>query len=208
MRADRQGTFLMSSLPFVVDREIIASSFREWQAEQLRLDAQLAESVAALDAYQATLDVWQQELVRERGELQLLRQEIERVGAESGKAATDSEHPRLEQLEQELEQARQQISALTADLALARAHELELGEALSAEQHLHDTHALQHEDTEAFDEAIELAAAGSYRGDTSSSANKRSELRRGASPVLGSVMEQFGKLREQRSLSRSNTKPR
>ncbi len=31
------------------------------------------------------------------------------------------------------------------------------------------------------------------------------EPRRGASPVLGSVMEQFGKLREQRSLNRSNS---
>jgi hypothetical protein len=36
----------------------------------------------------------------------------------------------------------------------------------------------------------------------------RVEPRRGASPVLGSVMEQFGKLREQRSMNRSNNKPR
>ncbi|MGD9636178.1 MAG: hypothetical protein AB7U97_23050 [Pirellulales bacterium] len=199
----------MSSLPFVVDREIIASSFREWHDEQQRLDAQLAESVAALDAYQATLDTWQQELAYERGELRQLREEIENARQEAAAAATsDSESGQIDQLEQELAQAHEQIAALTADLALARAHELELGEALSAEQHLHDTHALHREGAEAFDEAIELAAAGSYRGDASPTGNNRSESRRGASPVLGSVMEQFGKLREQRSHSRSNTKPR
>jgi septal ring factor EnvC (AmiA/AmiB activator) len=197
----------MSQAPVVIDRESITNSFRAWHDEQQQLDAQLAESVAALDAFQTNLERWQQELVQERDELKSLREQIESCQDQPATAAVSgNEEAALEQLRQELEQARGQISALTADLALARAHELELGEALSAEQHAHDTHAF-HQD-EAFDEAVELVAAGSYRGDTAPTGKKRSEPRGGASPVLGSVMEQFGKLREQRSQSRSNTKPR
>lgn len=197
----------MSSLPFVIDRESITNSFRVWHEEQQHLDAQLAESVAALDAFQVNLERWQQELAQERDELKALRGQIESEKVQEPLApGSGSEEAELEALRTELEQARMQISSLTADLALARAHELELGEALSAEQHSHDTHTF-HQD-EAFDEAVELVAAGSYRGDTAPTGKKRSESRGGANPVLGSVMEQFGKLREQRSQSRSNTKPR
>jgi septal ring factor EnvC (AmiA/AmiB activator) len=196
----------MTSPLVVVDRESITNSFRIWHEEQQQLDSQLAESVAALDAFQATLETWQLELVQERDELRQLRETLECEKTHTEIVPAVGESGELAQLRQELQQAREQISALTADLALARAHELELGEALVAEQHAHDTH-VYHQD-EAFDEAVELVAAGSYRGDTTPTGNKRSEPRRGSSPVLGSVMEQFGKLREQRSLSRSNTKPR
>lgn len=197
----------MSSTPVVIDRESITNSFRAWHEEQQQLDARLAESVAALDAFQGNLDRWQAELVQEREELRQLREQLEsdRAPAPAVSASIDEE-AELEHLRLELQQAREQITALTADLALARAHELELGEALSAEQHSHDTHAFHQDD--AFDEAVELVAAGSYRGDTAPTGKKRSAPRSGASPVLGSVMEQFGKLREQRSQSRSNTKPR
>jgi septal ring factor EnvC (AmiA/AmiB activator) len=191
----------------VIDRESITNSFRAWHEEQQQLDAQLAESVAALDAFQANLDRWQAELVQEREELRQIRSQLESERAQLlNGSAHDDEETSLETLRLELQQAQQQITTLTADLALARAHELELGEALSAEQHAHDTHAF-HQD-EAFDEAVELVAAGSYRSDTAPTGKKRSEPRGGANPVLGSVMEQFGKLREQRSQSRSNTKPR
>jgi len=197
----------MSLPPVHIDRESIANSFRAWHEEQRQLDAQLAESFAALDAFQTSLERWQQELVQERDAMKALRGQLEgKCGETSVTASSGGEVAELELLRQELQQAREQISALTADLALARAHELELGEALSAEQHSHDTHAF-HQD-EAFDEAVELVAAGSYRGDTAPTGKKRSEQRGGTSPVLGSVMEQFGKLREQRSQSRSNTKPR
>ena len=52
----------MSIPQVVVDRELVEHSFREWQEEQAQLDAQLAESVEALDAYQSHLDNWQQDL--------------------------------------------------------------------------------------------------------------------------------------------------
>jgi septal ring factor EnvC (AmiA/AmiB activator) len=62
------------------------------------------------------------------------------------------------------------------------------------------------------EEAFTASAAGqqsdSSRGGEPTRATTKGESRRIASPVLGSVIEQFGKLREQRSLNRSNGKPR
>ena len=67
----------MTSATITVDRELV-QSFRDWQAEQAVLDAQLVDSVAALEAYQSHLDGWQRELARERDELQRLREELDR----------------------------------------------------------------------------------------------------------------------------------
>ena len=146
----------MSLPPLVVDRECVADSFREWHAEQQLLDAQLAESVAALDAFQSNLDNWQQELARERDELREARDalELERAtlvanidldaeaGSGKGTEPVGNHIQHDAQFDLELEELREQICALTADLALARAHELELSEALAEQQHQGDTHAL------------------------------------------------------------------
>ncbi len=154
MRADRQGEIAMSSPLVAVDRAVVEHSFRAWQEEQARLDAQLAESVAALDAYQAHLDNWQQELVREREELRQLRGTIERDRAAADEAAGAEREP------------------------------------------------IEHQN-----QPVEQATAASHNESTSNGPAKV-EPRRAASPVLGSVLEQFGKLREQRSMNRSNNKPR
>ena len=154
MRADRQGEIAMSSPLVAVDRAVVEHSFRAWQEEQTRLDAQLAESVAALDAYQAHLDNWQQELVREREELRQLRGTIERDRAAGDGAA-----------------------------------------------------GVEREPIEHHNQTVEQAAAASH-GEPVNSGPAKVEPRRSASPVLGSVLEQFGKLREQRSMNRSNNKLR
>jgi len=174
----------MSPTLVTVDREIVEHSFREWQEEQSLLDAQLAESLAALESYQSHLDKWQQDLVRERGELRQLREALESGGAESG-----TEQAQIVELSQELCAAREEIAALTAALA-----EAQLG----------DGAANYHQ--AAFDKAVEQAASAEHCSGRHGA--PRAEPRRGASPVLGSVMEQFGKLREQRSLNRSNNKTR
>jgi hypothetical protein len=96
---DRPGITAMSSSPTFVDREIINTSFRDWQEEQTLLDAQLAESVAALDAYQSHLDGWQQELARERDELRNQRESLERDRAAAGDAAQQ-----VQQLSRQLEE--------------------------------------------------------------------------------------------------------
>ena len=226
VRADGQGSNAMSSPP-VVDREVVEHSFREWQEEQTLLDAQLAESVDALDAYQSHLDSWQQELARERDELRLMREAIERDLAAGG-----AHCEQIEVLNRELTESRAKVSSLTAallerteelrdlereretgssELAAARARQLELESALAAQreasevQHQGESHTTH--ENQGFDNAVEQAAA-SNQGGAAKNGSARVEPRRTTSPVLGSVMEQFGKLREQRSMNRSNNKPR
>lgn len=228
MSAGLQGRIAMLSPVIVIDREIVEHSFREWQEEQTLLDAQLAESVAALDAYQAHLDKWQQELVREREELRHLRESIGRDQADAGVA-----HEQIEHLNHDLEKSREKISSLTtallarteelrdldrrreiasAELALVRVREKELEAALAArpvtgQAQRHDEEIPTNHPTDALVGAARPAAAGSP-GESAKSGPAKVEPRRTVSPVLGSVMEQFGKLREQRSLNRSNNKPR
>lgn len=166
----------MSPTLVTVDREIVEISFREWQAEQSLLDAQLAESLAALESYQAHLDSWQQDLVREREELRRLRESLSRERATGGEG-----QQQIDELNQELRESREKIASLTAALAAA-----------------HSAGAANHHQA-AFERAVEQAASAEHGAG-------RVEPRRGGSPVLGSVMEQFGKLREQRSLNRANSK--
>jgi chromosome segregation ATPase len=217
------------STPFVaVDREIVEHSFREWQQEQSLLDAQLAESVAALDAYQANLDNWQQELVRERDELRHLREAFAR-----DQSAAGTSNEQLDQLTKDLDASRERIASLTSALltrteelrgldrqreeanseaALARVREQELTAQLAAQQHSFEAERQQWEKQsnhqhDLVGRAVEHAATN-HHGESVRNSPIKPEPRRAASPVLGSVMEQFGKLREQRSLNRPTPKPR
>src|SRR5262245_52239120 len=108
----------MTHAAILFDREVVADSFRSWEVEQSALDAQLSDSLAALEAYQSHLDAWQQNLARERDELQQLRESLERDRASAG---TSAEHN--EQLNSELIESRQKTSSLTAAL-LTRTEEL------------------------------------------------------------------------------------
>jgi septal ring factor EnvC (AmiA/AmiB activator) len=217
------------SIPQVaVDRELIEDSFREWQEEQSQFDAQLAESVEALAAYQSHLDNWQQELAHERDELRQLREALEQ-----DRAAGGGGEQQIELLDKELGELREKVSSLTTAL-LARTEELreqdrrresvaaelekshlrekELAAALAAQQHASGTRRKPGEDhnDHQHDDADKSAdqAPADPQGDSAQSGTARVEPRRSASPVLGSVMEQFGKLREQRSMNRSNNKTR
>jgi chromosome segregation ATPase len=222
----------MSSTLFVVDREVVQDSFRQWQTEQSLLDAQLAESVSALDAYQSHLDAWQQELAREREELRQLRAALERDCA-----ATGIHDDQWEQCNQELNDTRQKVASLTTallarteelreldrqrgdtqtELALVRARERELTAAITAQQQSSEAQRRQWESELAqlrleLGRAVEHSATGveAYHGEPSKNGHSKPEPRATASPVLGSVMEQFGKLRQQRSMNRPNQpKPR
>jgi chromosome segregation ATPase len=218
----------MSSTIIAVERADFERSFREWQAEHSQLEVQLADSLAALEAYQSNLDNWQADLARERDELRELRAAIERECTASGNPSGQNEG-----LRQELADARQKISSLTTAL-LARTEELrdldhqrnealaELSRAGAREQELSASLAAQQQSTEAerleweqrieqlredAQQAAELAARG-----TSFPPARNGEIPTASRPssnaVLGSVMEQFGKLRQQRSMNRLNPKPR
>ena len=108
---------------------------------------------------------------------------------------------------EELRELDRQRETIEAELALVRGREKELEAAVAAQQSGSDTqshHGNQHQ--AAFDKAVEQAAAAN-QGEAVKSGTAKVDAPR-ASPVLGSVMEQFGKLREQRSLNRSNNKAR
>ena len=189
----------MSSSPPAVDREIINTSFRDWQQEQTLLNAQLAESVAALDAYQSHLDGWQQELAHEREELKGQREALDRDRAAAGDAAQQ-----IQQFSRQLKEMQTKNSNLT-DKLLARTEELRELECQRDAANRELAHAR---------ESVLTASLAAQQNDSSRAseptraAATKAEPRRSASPVLGSVMEQFGKLREQRSLNRLNGKPR
>lgn len=228
VRADREVKIVMSSTIIAADHTVVERSFREWQAEHTQLEAQLAESFAALDAYQSNLDNWQRELAAEREELQQLRATIER-----DPAIDENHREQLEQLSNELSEARQKISSLTAallerteelrdldhqrseaegELSHARTREQELAASLTAQQQGAEAQRLQWEQEisrlrEEAEKAAVLAASGSH-GEPGQNSEARSQTRSPGSAVLGSVMEQFGKLRQQRSMNRLNPKPR
>jgi chromosome segregation ATPase len=211
----------MSTATIQLDRELVQRSFREWQAEQEALDSQLSESMAALEAYQSHLDNWQLQLAQEREDLQRMREELGRERPSDGK-----DHEKLARCEQELLEARAKITSLTAAL-LDRTEELrqldrgraETNAALAAakarERDLSAAHESLQKSTDVQRGQLEGAIAEMRRQLDQSpdvvDAPAPAELRAGdpplgptatGSPVLSSLMEQFNKLRQQRSLGR------
>ncbi|HEY4233315.1 MAG TPA: hypothetical protein VGM76_07800 [Lacipirellulaceae bacterium] len=213
----------MTSATITLDRELVHSSFRDWQAEQAVLDSQLSESVDALDAYQSHLDNWQRELARERDELQRLRGELDRE-----KVVDGNRHETIDKLEHELYDARAKITSLTTalldrteelrqldrgradvntELALAKTRERDLSATLETLQRASDMQRGQWEAAIAemrqqMEQSLELAAAD-VLAESSPSDPPLGPIA-ASNPVLGSLMEQFDKLRQQRSVGRQS----
>jgi chromosome segregation ATPase len=211
----------MTTATITIDRELMHRSFRDWQAEQTMLDAQLSDSVAALEAYQSHLDGWQRELARERDELQRLREELSRDQATDGKG-----QQRATQLEHELYDARTKITSLTTalldrteelrqldrqradvniELAVAKSRERDMATALETVQKSAEAQRLQWESAIAemrqkLQESLELAPVEA--ADETAANDPPLGPIAAENPVLGSLMEQFDKLRQQRSVGR------
>jgi chromosome segregation ATPase len=218
----------MTTATITLDRELVQRSFRDWQAEQAVLDSQLSDSVAALEAYQSHLDNWQRELARERDDLQRLRGELDR-----DKVVDGNRHETVDKLEHELYDSRAKITTLTTalldrteelrqldrgraevntELAAAKTRERDLSTALET---LHKASDVQRGQWEAaiaemrqqMEQSLELTAADAL-ADSSPSDPPLGPIA-AANPVLGSLMEQFDKLRQQRSFGRhSHTRTR
>lgn len=171
-----------------IDRQSIQESFREWQSEADTLDAQFAESLAALEAYQSHLDKWQSELAHEREELRAAQEEL----ARSASREADPDEDDGEGAKQ-LDLAQQQILALREEV-----HRLER----SRDELTTELEQIRKECNSGRDEPVRT---GSGQGTSPSVANPGRT--RTASPVLGSIVEQFGKLRQQRAQERHSGKP-
>jgi chromosome segregation ATPase len=219
----------MTTATITFDRELVQRSFRDWQADQAVLDAQVYDSVVALEAYQSHLDHWQQELARERADMQRLREELDRTqaGLDRTQAADGKGQQRAEQLEHELYDARTKITSLTTalldrteelrqldrqradvntELALAKTRERDLSTALEALQKSADVQRLQWESAIAamrrqLEESLELVPAEVPEEPASDPPLGPIAA---SNPVLGSLMEQFDKLRQQRSVGRQS----
>lgn len=183
----------MTTAQLLVECEAIHGTFRQWQAEQEPLTAELSESLAALAAYQSHLDAWQQQLVCERDELRTLDScraelaaelDLTRAREKELKAALDEQTQSREQERaqwaEELRHTREQLQRHIDEAALKQnASAPDRTPAIPGAQ--------------PFDEpnSVQRASGAPDLNDT---------------PVLGSILQQFGKLRQQRALGRPTLK--
>ena len=226
----------MTTATPAIDREMLQDVLREWNEREETLDDQLAESLAALDAYQSHLDAWQRDLAEERRALAHDRENLEANQGGSKDAAA-----RLDKLTAELNDARQQVATLSkslldrteelrqldiqrAELAtqleLARARERELlakvdtqggdgqppqwAEELKQLRELLERRADHVDADEAIRDIQQVATSVNHcRSDDHSASENQCASE---SPVLGSLMQQFGKLRQQRSQDQRSRK--
>ena len=218
----------------IIDCEAIRGRFQQWRAQQEPLAAELSESLAALAACQSHLDAWQQQLVREREELGAARDRFAIEQAEAEKSQAQS----VAETTAELHAAREKIASLTAallartdelrvldrrraevvtELELARAREKEFNTKLEELKQAREQERLQWADElrhlrELVERRLETsdverhAAAAEYPPATRSPVEH--VTRPSNSPVLGTIVEQFGKLRQQRALDRPAHKSR
>ena len=165
----------MTSTLDTFDTQALRNTFCNWQKDKESLDAQLAESLAALEAYQSHLDGWQQQLARQRDELRSAKEQLDHDRAELNRALAEHKGTNADNTSAaELEHSRKQIVELTEQLR-ARIEEL---------QQLKQSRP----------EVVEKPAPEPTPETPSQP--------RTASPVLGSIVEQFGKLRQQRAVDR------
>jgi len=158
----------------LVQCESMRETFRHWHAEQESLEAQLAESLSALSAYQSHLDGWQRQLADERDELRKTREQWERDGGAAG-----------------------------SELAQARAKEKELTAALEEQKQILENERAQW--AQELDQLRQSASPPQAASETAAAPGRKA-AQVGHSPVLGSLMEQFGKLSQQRAIERQALK--
>jgi hypothetical protein len=223
----------MTTETIQLDRDALHATFDSWTTAEDSLDAQLSESLEALTAFQSHLDAWQRELAAERTALIQAREQFERDQAAAAAAQVNSTAEGGAELTAAQQKVADLTSGLLArteelrtldirraelatELELAQARENELMTALNEQKRLREQeHA---ELTESLRQAREVLA---HRGETGDSAAPGAASKqplglprstgathrdRTGGAVLGSIVEQFGKLRQQRAVDREASK--
>ena len=152
-------------------------TFRHWHAEQESLESQLAESLAALSAYQSHLDAWQQQLARDREELGKAREQWERDRA---------------------------VGDCSAELEQLRGREKQLTDALEEQKRTLETERAKW--AQELDQLRKDGGKAQPAPASGAASGPPTPKPMDESPVLGSIMEQFGKLRQQRASDRQALK--
>jgi len=224
----------MTNETATIDCQVVRGTFQQWRAEQEPLATELSESLAALAAYQSHLDAWQQQLARQREELGAARERFANERAEAEKLRAHS----AAETNAELNAAREKIASLTGallartdelrvldgrraevvtELELARAREKELSAKLEELKQSREQERAQRSDElqrmrELVERRIETSDAERPAAPAENPPVRRPTVEHGGqasnSPVLGSIVEQFGKLRQQRALDRPVHKAR
>lgn len=205
-----------------IDRQELQECFSTWRAEQGSLDAQLDESLSALRVYQSHLDDWHRELAAQR---ELL--DKERLQCQQDQEVAQSQREQLDQLKNELAAARQKMAQLSAELLakteelrnldqaraelttkleLSRAREQQLTEMLD-QQGRSDEKVPWNDELRLMRELLERQSAWieSHREAgiaTVVGPPRTVDTRSDEDPVIGSVVAQFDKLRQQQAESR------
>ncbi|TWT38095.1 Chromosome partition protein Smc [Posidoniimonas corsicana] len=156
----------------------------EWSDQRQRYEADLQESFDALDAFQRQLDAWQRRLADEQEQLDEQRARLKELADANGQADQSADQLKSEnaRLSEEAEQARQGQQDLQRQLEEARAELAREKQHWSGE--LERVAKLLEQQSAAPADAPAAAGPGpAVSGD----------------PVLGSVVAQFSKLRQQRA---------
>jgi chromosome segregation ATPase len=219
-----------------LDSQAVRGAFLSWSAEQEQLDAQLSESLSALVAYQSHLDDWQRQLAGDRDELREAREQFDRDRAAAEKdqvhssTEADAELDALRQQnatltaelaarDAELRELDSGRAGLATELETLRGHESELlatVEQLKQALHLErerSTEEIQQLHERLHKHAAVVAPANTADGpaqapaaEPSSAPAAAARARSSNGAVLGSIVEQFGKLRQQRAVDRQAQK--
>jgi septal ring factor EnvC (AmiA/AmiB activator) len=195
--------------------ESVRATFREWNAERDSLDAELSESLAALEAYQQHLDDWQRQLAAEREKLKSDREQFAQEQAAAQKSSSEASAEAIAELELSRARERELQAALDEQkrsLAQERSHWAEeLKQVREVLERQKETPTVQ-EPAASMEWPVpappaQPASAAPIQSPTTNNGSRSTP--RGASPVLGSIVEQFGKLRQQRAVERqSNNRQR
>jgi len=205
----------MSNYTALLDCAAIQSAFRAGAEVEESLDAQLDESLAALEAYQSHLDGWQSQLARERNELRQAREQWELDREAAGDKPTnlsEEESSELNKLREKCATLEAQQTSLSSELADTRTREQRLKAEFESQQQSFDQERAQW--AEVSKQLREGLDQRSVAASASQGAPPASEPRpvvpnresSGSSAVLGSIVEQFGKLRQQRAIDRQGSK--
>jgi predicted nucleic acid-binding Zn-ribbon protein len=216
------------TLGTALNGETIRKTFRAWNAERESLDSGLSESLAALEAYQSQLDGWQQQLARQRDELQTAREQFERDRSASDKVHAESSAATLS----DLNAAREKITALTTlllsrteelrtldnqraevqtELEMSRARERELKAAIDDQKQSTDDERTEWaEELKQLRDILQSQLEAPVADESMATVERQSpatslptsNATHRESPLLGSIAEQFGKLRQQRAVER------
>jgi len=219
-----------------INGQQVRETFRAWHAEQESLDAQLSESLAALGAYQSHLDAWQQQLARERDQLNLLREQCDRDRAlieknqpgASAESAADLQAARekiaaltasLLSRTEELRASDNRRAEVVTELELGRNREYELRIALDEQKRTIEQERVHWaEEFARLRELLERQLESERNAGRAVAADHGSDpaqppppavvksATKNESAVLGSIVEQFGKLRQQRAIDRQAQK--